>query len=427
MPRNGLDPTWLAIRSLGILACSALSAILQGRRDDACPSDRNDGSWSMARAKNTIPSGETDLSRKTKTLPDEQRAPQFDGIDLVTAILVYGSDRVIDLPRAMKRFTLGAEASCDVVIASEFLSALHIVMERRGSKLRVIDQDTKNGTYFAGQREAAFDARPGDTFTAGATKLLVMNDEMRAAYPTLVELLGGDEELALYTEQFQSKPSDVIVAAVTTRNLLITGEPGCDHVRLARTIHEVSLLRERPVVELDQLPAPTDRLRQRQILDSAARSTLILRLDETSESLDSTFVSSLFSTSFRVRLMVCAPSYEVAARVLRETRARELGHITLLPLTRRFRGSMCRLLDRFLAERGDLRTKNLTSSNQAAIEAYAWPNNFDDLRWVANWLPRVHAHDSLRSAAEELKVSQSTIHRWLLKVGLSLPLTPKGT
>lgn len=380
----------------------------------------------MARAKSAAPPGESDLSRKTKTLTDEQRAPSFDGIDQVTAILVYGSDRVIDLPRQVKRFTLGAAADCDIVVSNEFVSATHLALERRGPKLRVIDQDTKNGTYFAGQRESSFDARPGDTFTIGATKLLVMNDEMRAAYPTLVELLGTDEELALYTEQFQSKPSDIIIAAVTTRNLLITGEPGCDHVRLARTIHEVSLLRERPVVELDQLPLPTDRVRQRQILDEAVRSTLILKLDENSESLDSTFVGSLFSASFRVRLIVCAPSFEVAARVLRETRARELGHITLQPLTRRFRGSMCRLLDRFLGERGELRTAHLTAPNQAAIEAYAWPNNFDDLRWVADWLPRVHAHGSLRSAAEELKVSQSTLHRWLLKVGLSLPLTPKA-
>ena len=382
----------------------------------------------MARAKNLPSPKETsDASRKTKTLADEQRPPSFDGVDVVTAILVYGGDRVLELPRQVKRFVLGAAATCDVVVDSEFLSAHHVVLERRGSKLRVIDQDTKNGTYFAGQRESAFDVRPGDTFTAGATKLLVMNDEMRAAYPTFVELLGGDEELALYTEQFESKPRDVIVAAVTTRNLLITGEPGCDHVRLARTIHQVSLLRERAVIELDQLPAPTDRLRQREIIEAAARSTLIMKLDDASGSLDSTFVSSLFSTSFRVRLIVCAPSYDVAARVLRETRARELGQITLVPLSRRFRGAMCRLLDRFLAERGALRTAHLTGPNQAAIEAYGWPNNFDDLRWVADWLPRVYARTSLRAAATELKVSQSTLHRWLLKVGLSLPLAPPST
>jgi len=57
---------------------------------------------------------------------------------------VYGTDRVIELPRQVKRFSPGADGSGDVVIANEFLSAHHLILERRGSMLRVIDQDTKN-------------------------------------------------------------------------------------------------------------------------------------------------------------------------------------------------------------------------------------------------------------------------------------------
>ncbi|MGE0397208.1 MAG: FHA domain-containing protein [Kofleriaceae bacterium] len=366
------------------------------------------------------PISSTEQARKTKTLPDDQRGLWYEGVDQVTALSVYGSAHIFDLSRDVRRFTLGSGADCDIAIPTEFLSSLHLVLERRGPKLRVIDQDTKNGTYFADKREQSFEARAGDTFIAGSIRFLLMNDDMRAAHPVLVELVGGDDEHSLHNEKFKSRPSDVLVAAMNNRNILITGEPGCDHVRLARTIHQASLLREREPVELAELPA--DRTRQRQILDAAARSSLILTLDEKSPILDAAFASMIFSSTFHVRVITCAPSIEIASHVLRESNVRDMGHVTLLPLARRT-GTIGRLLDRFLAEKGAFRTTQMTPANQAGIEGYDWPGNFDELRSVAEWLSVLHRVGSLRKTAKELNVSPSTIHDWLSRVGLSWPLT----
>src|SRR5690242_458296 len=131
---------------------------------------------------------------RTRTLPDERRGMWFDEPDPVTMLKVDGSAVSFELARDQRRFTLGSDADCDLSLPGEYLSRLHCVIERRGTKLRVYDQDSKNGTYFKGLRESSFDVRPGDTFTAAPVRFLAMSDAMRAAYPTLVEIVGAEEE-----------------------------------------------------------------------------------------------------------------------------------------------------------------------------------------------------------------------------------------
>jgi hypothetical protein len=373
-----------------------------------------------SRPPKTTPPGEK-ASPKTKTLPEEQRGLWFEGVDQVTAIIVFGSALIFDLPRGTRRFTLGSGDDCDVAIPTPFLSTLHLVMERRGPKLRITDQGSKNGTYFADARDQVFDVRAGDTFYAGSIRFLLLNDVMRAAHPTFVELLGGDDDTTLYNEAFKSRPSDALTSATSnTRHILVTGEPGCDHVRLARAIHQVSRLRERAAIEMEDLPK--DRAKQREILDAASRSTLILRIDDKAPILDPAFASMIFSTSYHVRVIACASSLDVAIRVLTETYTRTMGNIELLPLARR-KGSICRILDRVLADMGsELRATNLSSSNQTGIDTRDWPNNFDDLREVAKHLDLIHREGSLRKAAERLKVPLASYHYMLRGFGVSTPL-----
>jgi hypothetical protein len=364
-------------------------------------------------------------SPKTKTLPEAQRGLWFEGVDQVTAIAVYGSSLIFDLSRGAQRFTVGSDETCDVAIPTPFLSKLHLVMERRGPKLRITDQDSRNGTYFADTREQTFDVRAGDTFFAGSIRFLVMNDVMLAAHPTFVELLGGDDDTALYNEAFKSRPSDGLLAAVaSTRHLLLTGEPGCDHVRLARAIHQVSRLRERALVEVAEVPA--DRGQQRAILDAAARSSMILQLDDSTPMIDPVFASMLFSASYHVRVLACAPMVQVANRVLSDTCVQAMGNIELLPLARR-RGQICRLLDRVLADMGsDLRASEMSAKNQAGLEAHDWPRNFDDVREIARHLDLVHRSGSLRKAAEAANLPLSSFHYLLEKFGVSTPLIAKA-
>ncbi|NVB78243.1 MAG: FHA domain-containing protein [Kofleriaceae bacterium] len=361
-------------------------------------------------------------ARRTRTLPEMITGAFYEGPDIVTSLKLYEAGSIFDLPRDKATFTLGSAASSDIYLPDEGLSKLHCVIERRGQVIRVYDQESKNGTFFNGRKEKTFDLRPGATFTVGATRLLALNDEMRTAYPTLVEIVG--EENARSPRIDNASASDLIGLATSSAHVLITADVGCDQDRLARTLHEISLLRSRPYLELARVP--DDRAQQRAILDRVSRSTLILPLQQDAPVMDAAFVSMLFSPHFHVRVIATAPSLKKASNVLTESNVRAMRNITLYPLAYRA-GSIDHLLDRMFGERGTpLRTSDLSEKNQSALRAYSWPGNFDELRRVADRLTRLAAipgRPTLRQAAEALGMSSHrSLDHWLGQLGLTLPI-----
>jgi hypothetical protein len=358
---------------------------------------------------------------RTRTLPDERRGMWFDEPDPVTMLKVDGSAVSFELARDRRRFTLGSDADCDLSLPGEYLSRLHCVIERRGTKLRVYDQDSKNGTYFKGLRESSFDVRPGDTFTAAPVRFLAMSDAMRAAYPTLVEIVGAEEEHALHvTETSWPSASAVLVYAMGTRNLLITGEPGCDQRRLAWTIHGASLLHGRPIVAIDRIP--DERAAQRELLERAARTTLVLTIDKSTPVVDAAFASMVFSSELHIRTVTIAPSIEKARAVLGEQPVGQMQRIALRPLADR-RDMLPRLLDRTLEQRkSPLRFGDLVPANQRALLEHDWPGNLDDLRFAADRLAVIVREGSFRKAAEALGLHRKSLHDWADSIGLSAPL-----
>jgi pSer/pThr/pTyr-binding forkhead associated (FHA) protein/AraC-like DNA-binding protein len=362
-----------------------------------------------------------DRAFKTKTLPEDQRGLWFDHPEAVTMLKVEGSAVSFELQRDQPRFTLGSAPDCDVSVPGEYLSRLHCVIERRNNKLRITDHASKNGLYFNGLRESFCDVRPGDTFTAAPIRFLAMSDAMRAAYPTLVEILGAEEENALHvTETAWTSASAVLVYAMRTTNILITGETGCEQMQLARTIHETSLLRGRPLVEIAEIP--TDRRAQREILDRAARTTLVLTIDKTTPVMDAAFVSMVFSPEFHVRVIAIAPSFEKARVVCGERAVSTMHRISLRPLVDR-RDMIPRLLDRMFEQSGSpLRFADLTKDNQTALQRHTWPRNLAELRFAAERLAVIAREGSLRKASEALKRHHKSLQEWADTIGLESPL-----
>ena len=357
---------------------------------------------------------------KTKTLPEEMRVPYLEGPDVVTGLRVFGTGIEFALPRDQKLFTLGSSSDCDIALPAGYLSQRHCVLERRSSVLRVTDQDSYNGTIFEGRREASFELRPGSTFVAGPFTFLAMNDEMRKAYPTLAGILGPEDDQSFQpSTTTDATPSATVALATGGRHVLIVSEPGCEQARLARTLHDISLVRARQPIALTKLP--TDRARQREILDAASRSTLLLAIESASEVMDAAFVSSIFSTSFRIRVIATAPSVDKARVVLSEDHVQKMRVVHLPSLA--FRTTVPALLDHVLAERGaSIRFSELTPSNQAALRGYGWPKNFDDLRVAAERLDALTREPSMRKAAESLGLAHSTLSHWSAQLGLSQPL-----
>jgi len=360
--------------------------------------------------------GGAETPARTRPLDESQRGAWFDGPDPVTALRVYDGDVEYELPRH-PMITLGASRRCDVHIPDLGLSALHCLLERKASQLRVHDQQTTNGTYFGGRRIGAVELFPGDSFTAAHVTLLALNDEMRAQRPIIADIVGADAA---------PSPDQILVDAVKhARGFLLTGAPGCDTDRLARAIHAVSLRRTQPLVEIDEVP--NDRAGQREILRRAARSTLVLDLSRVGAPLDPALCSMLFSRDHHIRVIVLAPAVGAAQRRGPSRYLEQLQHLWVRPLAMR-RADILGLLDRMLAERSSpRRIAELVPRNLQALLSWEWRDNFVGLRTAADRLAtiaRVPDWDGLdwRERAATTGIPKSTLYDWFHMLGLSSPL-----
>jgi len=355
----------------------------------------------------------------TAPLAEEQRGVWHEGPDIVTWLRKYDVAGAVEwhMPLDVPKITIGAsQKKCDIAIPG--LSQIHCLLERRRDRLRLIDQASTNGTYFQDRRVADAWISPGDTFTLPPVTLLAMNDDMWKHRPTFVDVLGMDST---------PSPDKLLVeAARGSSNLLLWGEPTCDQEQLARAIHAVSLRSRRPAIELSEVPE--ERARQRAIIDSAARSTLILSLFSAQRRLDATFASMVCTPTYHVRVIVLAPDVDAARTLMPQDTVDQMQHIWVRPLAVRS-NEIDRLLDKYFEQRqSSLRTADLTPENRAALRAYDWPKNFATLRQVADGMIAYVAHGGFRAAAKSLGMSgHSSLQHLFERVDLSIPLIAAGS
>lgn len=350
---------------------------------------------------------------RTAPLPEAQRGVWHEGPDVVTWLREYDVARAVDwpLPRGVQKVTIGAsQKKCDIAVPA--LSTIHGLLERRGDRLRLIDQSSTNGTYFQDRRVSDVWISPGDTFTLAPVTFLAMNDDMWKRRPTFVDVLGMGGT---------PSPDKLLVdAARGSSNLLLWGEPTCDQEELARAIHAVSLRSSRGAVELAEVPE--ERARQRAIIDSAARSTLILSLFTAQRPLDATFCSMVCAPTYHVRVIVLAPTVDAARALMTQDAIDQMQHVWVRPLAVRS-DEIDRLLDGLFAKQeASLRTADLTPQNRAALRAYDWPKNFVELRLVADGLVAHVAHGGYRPAAKSLGMAKSSLQKVFDRIGLTHPL-----
>ncbi len=354
-----------------------------------------------------------DAEHRTATLPDEQRGAFFDGVDAVTALRVRGLDIEHALLIGKNVFSLGSAPECDVVIDSSYLSSLHCVLERRGSRVRVHDQTSKNGTYFGGRKETTFDIGPGDSFITGTTTLFALNEEMRLARPVMAEIIGNAPCLAV---------DEALIASVRGTHVILTGEDGNDQDRLARAIHTASLRRKERLVTIRAIP--TERSQQEQLVATAHRGTLLLRLGE-ERNIDPGFLSLVQAPETNIRIISSVASLSQATQALGIELVSRSYQIAITPLRER-PGDLLPLLERwFIDRRTPFRVSYLTDANRAALCVYRWPGNLEELRFVADRLVQLAPYDSIRAAAPAIDIPRTSLQRWVDNLGLALPLLAK--
>lgn len=357
-----------------------------------------------------------DSPHETETLPEMHRTAMAASADPITALRIVGREVEYPLLAGHAIFSLGSSPSCDLHIESKHVSGYHCSLQRKGQRLRITDQQSHNGTYFSGRREPNFDIGPGDMFTVASTTLVALNEEMRLARPTLIEILGSEQRAAV---------DELLVSAVRGPHLILLGEEGCDQTRLARALHQASTRRHWQLLELSQFPS--ERAAQRAILDGARNGAILLSLKERSAPPDDAFRSMLLSPDFRVRLYIAAPSLAVAIAVLGFDAITRMVQVPLRPLRERA-GDLPWLLDRIFHERQvKLRTADLRPINQRALRDHGWSQNFQELREAANRLISLSTHETLTKAAEALEMPRTTLLYWIEeKMNLELPLVSEA-
>jgi FHA domain len=353
-----------------------------------------------------------DSHHATETLPEMQRATRATSGDPITALRIVGREIEYPLLAGQATFSLGSSTSCDVCIDSKHVSGLHCSLNRKGQRVRVIDQDSRNGTDFNGRREQSFDIGPGDTFTVASTHLLALNEGMRMVRPTMVEIVGADRGAAV---------DELLSSSVRGHNVILLGESGCEQGRLARAIHRASPRGHRPMLELSEFPL--ERAAQRTILDSAQNGAILLSLQGRATPPDDAFRSMLLSSDFGIRLYLAAPSREIATDVLGIEATMRMVPVILRPLRERT-GEIPWLLDRLFNERQTkLRTADLRPINQRALQSHGWSQNFPELHDVADKLIALSTHEAVTKAAEALEMARTTLLYWVEeKMHLELPL-----
>lgn len=304
-------------------------------------------------------------------------------VGVVTCLRVYGINAELTLSPEQRSFTLGGAASpaVDLTIDGDGVSRLHARLERKGPKLRVIDQGSTNGTFLNGHLDPDFEIAPGQTFeVTRKVKLLALDEQLRLLRRSLHWAIGLRAHAAV---------DEAIELIVTNRPLLLVGEPWCEQVALAEQIYQRSPFRAKGWATAPRTLGTREE--QDAILDAVEGGTLYLDLMGSTSPLPNHFVARLFSGS--IRPIVTATS-EDRARALIDRYARQCEVVTLPPLSAR-RDDVPRLLDALIlqAGKGDgkqepARLAALGEDNVDGLKAYGWPRNFRDLRRA---VPRLHA------------------------------------
>lgn len=347
---------------------------------------------------------------RTVTAPDGVGPPTLQDPDLITAIREYGRDVEYPLLPRQMAFTMGSSRGCDISVDSEYASSLHCVLGRRGQRVRVNDQASRNGTFFRGRRETTFDIGPGDTFMLASRTFLAVSERMQLARPLLAEVLGYGRHAVV---------DDLLVAAAHDGPLLIVGQKGSGQARLVRAVHDMSVRRRQALVEI--LGQPRARGEQEEIVRNARRGTLVVAV--TGAPLDEGFLEMIGSAEAHIRLVALAPSMESAVESLVPHALTRMSNVELRPLRDR-QGELETLIDRFFLEnRASLCLSDLTPENREALLAYPWPENLDELRDSIAWIAGIVREGSIRKAAPVLNVARSSLQYWRDRLKLSLPLT----
>jgi DNA-binding NtrC family response regulator len=150
--------------------------------------------------------------------------------------VIDGPDRGLEAKVDSGTATVGTHDSCELKLTDTAVSRRHLAIELLGSRVRVKDLGSKNGSKYLGARFDALEVPLGATLEVGTTRLAVLPVLGSSALSTREELGGligrSPAMRRLFAQVEQVAPTDAAV--------LIHGETGSGKEGVARAIHQLS-------------------------------------------------------------------------------------------------------------------------------------------------------------------------------------------
>jgi DNA-binding NtrC family response regulator len=154
----------------------------------------------------------------------------------VRLLVIDGPDRGRERVVTEGTATVGSHESCELKLSDSGVSRRHLAIELLGSRVRVRDLGSKNGTRYLGARIEALELPVGSTLELGSSRLALLPAIGGSALSSREELgglLGRSASMRrLFAQLEQVAPTDAAV--------LIHGETGSGKEGVARAIHALS-------------------------------------------------------------------------------------------------------------------------------------------------------------------------------------------
>lgn len=314
----------------------------------------------------------------------------------------------IELPAEQATFTIGAKG-CDVIVPrriSRAVSWRHARLEREGSALRVVDLGSRNGSFAgAGRaREASFQVPPGGTFQLADVEILATDLGLEATRAHLACAIGIDRD---------AEVDQAVIDVASGEPLLLVGAHGTGKRRLAAVIHATGPQRDN--VRIDGAPVPG-------LIRFAQGASVYVDLD-TLPALPARYVAALFDRRRGLRLIFATTDERHARRCLDHYTAR-LRTIALTPLAWRLQDVVHLLQFIWSTEWASVEpVAALGPDALAALAAYPWPRNLEELYDQAPRLLAYQQRGGLRPAAAALGIRHQTLAQHLARLGF--PIVPQ--
>lgn len=362
----------------------------------------------------------TPSSRSTEPLSAPQGFVPMYLRDAIVSMRLAGTGHEVALPPA-RSFTIGTGRDADVRLpydGARRVSRVHTRVHRRNERedvwLEVVDNDSTNGTYFAGEKVSRLVVRAGQRFALAETELLVMDKVLVRTRAAIASYLGYEQHAVL----------DATVGVVEREALIVCGERGAERDRFALDVHQASRRGAAPCITVSDPTATRDALAG--TITAAAGGTVVAALDGLRRGAPlQDFLGLVLDKERRTVPILIAKTAKDARDVLGPA-ATMFQRVEIPPLSRH-RKDVPRILDELWTAMGKpYRQANVPADRLAAMSDYGWKSDRAELREVAIRLAAVLDHKgNVRAAAKALDQNYDWVRQSLLRCG-AIRSTPRG-